>query len=71
MSRLLRSRRGHETRRMSRLVGIESLERRDVVGEWMVGLAGVGLAAMGPAPGWENPRTAYGDMRHGAVRQPG
>ena len=46
---------------MSRLVGIESLERRDVVGEWMVGLAGVGLAAMGPAPGWENPRTGYGD----------
>jgi hypothetical protein len=33
---------------MSRLVGIESLERRDVVGEWMVGLAGAGSSAASP-----------------------
>ena len=50
--------RGKKQRR--RLHGLETLERRDVVGEWLVGLAGVGLAATAEARRWDSEPIAEG-----------
>ncbi len=47
-------------RKAKRLRGIEPLERRDVVGEWLVGLAGVGLAATAEAQRWDSEPIAEG-----------
>jgi len=45
MSALLERDRRRQTKKAKRLKGVEPLEERLVVGEWLVGLAGVGLAA--------------------------
>ena len=39
---------------------IELLERRDVIGEWLVGLAGVGLAATAQSPPGDDAPIAFG-----------
>ncbi len=47
-------------RKAKRLARIELLERRDVIGEWLVGLAGVGLAATAQSPPGDDAPIAFG-----------